>query len=193
MKWIRLLLVFSFLHISCDSSICEDRKVTFNEFQNRLKIDPGFFEMASETDTLGFRLFIDFDGFTTRPRTFGFCKPPEYENYWTNFDNGSSLYMSLDDFLMRFIIIFNEDRLVYFEVREVEGEYVFFDQFSDVALDNRTLEILPEFRFSGIEYKEVVRIQVREENELLEELIYHRESGILVYKNVTEGYSYEQI
>lgn len=147
--------------------------------------------MASELDTVEFRIFINYEGFTNRKRLF--CGPVAYENYWATIDNGSSLDLFLDDFLMRFILIFNENRSFYFEMREVDGEYIFYERLSINVLEEYSVEILPVFELNGFEFNDVVKIQAIEDGLLLAELIFQRENGILTYRNFVENYQYIQI
>lgn len=188
-----ILIIASFSLVTCDVEICDDNdnRVFFDSFQNRLKIDPGYFQMASELDTVDFNLSIGFDDFINRKRLF--CGPIRYENYWTNFDNGSSLDLFLDDFLMRFILIFNENRSTYFEIREVDGEYIFYEKLSNNVLVEYSVEILPILELNGIKFNDVAKIQAIEDGQLLEELIFQRENGILTYRNFIEDYQYKQI
>jgi hypothetical protein len=173
--------------------LCDDGNdvVFFDDFQNRLKIDPGYFEMASEVDTVGFRFFDDFIGFTNGKRLF--CDPVKYENYGIYYDSGSSLQLSANNFTFFFDLYFSEERNTFFTIRKVDGEYLFYDQFSNDILEEYSVEILPSFEYKGIAYSDVTKIQAVENGQLLEVLIFQRENGILTYQNFTENYQYNQI
>lgn len=192
-KNIFITVIASLFLTSCNVDLCDDGNdvVFFDDFQNRLKIDPGYFEMASELDTVGFRLFVDFNGFINGKRLF--CGPIKYEKYSTYFDSGSSLQLSLNEFLFSFDLYFNEERNTFFIIKEVDGEYLFYDRFSNDILEEYTVEILPSFVYHGIEHSEVIKIKAVENGQLLEVLIYQRENGILTYQNFTENYQYNQI
>lgn len=179
---------------SCDVDLCDDQKQTvfFDDFQNRLKIGPGYFEMASEQDTVGFRLFVDFNGFINSSSFL--CGPIKYENYRTYFDSCSSLQLSLlNEFIFSFGLYFDEERNTFFLLGEVDGEYLFYDRFSNDVLEEYSVEILSSFEYNGVEYSEVAKIQAIENGQLLEELIFQRENGIFTYRNIVENYQYHQI
>jgi len=44
-----------------------------------------------------------------------------------------------------------------------------------------------------MEFKNVIRIQAKNGEQLREELIYQRENGILTYRNLVNEYRYNQI
>lgn len=186
-------VIVSLFLSSCNVDLCDDGNdvVFFDDFQNRLKIDPGYFEMASEVDTIGFRFFNDFIGFTNGKRLF--CNPVKYENYWIYYDSGSSLQLSANEFTFSFDLYFNEEQNTFFLIRKVDGEYLFYDQFSNDILEEYSVEILPSFEYKGIAYRDVTKIQAVENGQLLEVLIFQRENGILTYQNFTENYQYNQI
>jgi len=98
-----------------------------------------------------------------------------------------------NDFQMQLFLYFNEERFSEFQLRQVNGEYKFFEPFSETELEENSLEILPTFIYNGVELKNIVRIQAVDSGELLEELIYQREYGILHYRNFSNHYEYGQI
>jgi hypothetical protein len=194
LKGYTFILILGISITGCDTSICDDgdRRVFFDSFQNRLKIDPGYFEMASDRDTVPFRLVENFNGFLNN-RSF-ICGPVEHETFSSSFDNGSGLNLStLFGFSFQIQLYFNEDRTTYFSIQEVDGDYFFYDEFSETILEEYSVRILPVFEFNGIEFNEVTEIQAIVNGQLLEELIYQRENGILSYRNLTDNFEYNQI
>lgn len=194
-KFIFFIVIVLLSLNACDSDLCDDdnNRELFDSFESNLKIDPISFSMASEIDTVGFEVTIGFDGYTNDSEPFRFCSPTEYENYWTSLGNGSFLNLFKKDFQMQLFLYFNEGRSSEFQLRQVNGEYKFFEPFSEIELVGNSLEILPTFIYNGVELKNVVRIQAANSGELLEELIYQRENGILHYRNFSNNYEYGQI
>jgi len=130
------ICVLSFFSCRKDELCGDEKKILFDSFENRLKIDPGFFQLASEIDTVDYRFSIDFDGFTNSYSPFRLCKLDEYENYWTNYtENGSYLYLFKEDFQMQFVLIFNEERFVNYQIKVVDEKYQFFEPFTDNILE----------------------------------------------------------
>lgn len=194
--YICYILICVLFLLSCrKDGLCDDeKKILFDSFENRLKIDPGFFQLASETDTIDYRFSIDFDGFTNSYSPFRLCKPDEYENYWTNYtDNGTYLYLFKEDFQMQLVLIFNETRFVNYQVKKVDDKYQFFEPFTDIILEGYSIELLPTYQLNNIEFENVIRIQAKNDGRLQEELIYQRENGILTYQNLVNEYRYDQI
>tara|TARA_R110000868_G_C10888708_1_gene763438 strand:- start:787 stop:1383 length:597 start_codon:yes stop_codon:yes gene_type:complete len=194
-KFIFFIVIVLLSLNACDSDLCDDdnNRKLFDSFESNLKIDPISFSMASEIDTVGFEVTIGFDGYTNDSEPFRLCSPTEYENYWTSLGNGSFLNLFKKDFQMQLFLYFNEGRSSEFQLRQVNGEYKFFEPFSEIELVGNSLEILPTFIYNGVELKNVVRIQAANSGELLEELIYQRENGILRYRNFSNNYEYGQI
>ncbi|WP_424003606.1 hypothetical protein [Maribacter sp. IgM3_T14_3] len=194
-KFIFFIVIVLLSLNACDSDLCDDdnNRELFDSFESNLKIDPISFSMASEIDTVGFEVTIGFDGYTNDSEPFRLCSPTEYENYWTSLGNGSFLNLFKKDFQMQLFLYFNEGRSSEFQLRQVNGEYKFFEPFSEIELVGNSLEILPTFIYNGVELKNVVRIQAANSGELLEELIYQRENGILRYRNFSNNYEYGQI
>ncbi|MGB3143105.1 MAG: hypothetical protein WBB24_03280 [Maribacter sp.] len=194
-KFIFFIVIVLLSLNACDSDLCDDdnNRELFDSFESNLKIDPIGFSMASEIDTVGFEVTIGFDGYTNDSEPFRLCSPTEYENYWTSLGNDSFLNLFKKDFQMQLFLYFNEGRSSEFQLRQVNGEYKFFEPFSEIELVGNSLEILPTFIYNGVELKNVVRIQAANSGELLEELIYQRENGILHYRNFSNNYEYGQI
>ena len=188
-----VLCVFSLLSCDKENSCRDGKKEVFDAFESRLKIDPVAFKMASELDTINFQLSVDFDGFTSSSGLLRFCKPTEYENYWTNFNNGSYLNLYKDDFQMQLVIIFNDERFVGYQVRKENEDYILFEPFTDNLLEEYSIELLPIYELNNIYFNEVVRIQAKNDGELIQEFIYQKENGILSYRNLENKYQYHQI
>lgn len=190
------IMVFcSLIFISCKKDgLCDgDNKILFDSFENKLKIEAESFKMASEVDTVEFIPVIDFQGFTSGFCAFCLCGASKYENYWLGFENGSSLKLFKDDFQMQFFLFFNSERSTQVQFKKVGEEYLFFKMFTREILEDYTLEILSSIDINGMMYRNVVKIQAMSSGQLLEELIYQKDEGILTYRNLVGGYEYNRI
>ena len=94
---------------------------------------------------------------------------------------------------MQLFLFFNENRTTEFQIRQVDGDYIFYEPFTDTILEEYSLETQPSFVINGLSLRDIVKIVAKENGVVIEELIYQREKGILLYRNILENYEYRQI